>query len=97
LSIETLAAAVFLHHHVGYFVDALVGGETAIAAFALAAAADGVGFLAFARVDDAILPETAIGTFHGQVDFKSIVQALQQRSLQTIPSRLLVLGAVWPE
>ena len=64
LAVESLAAAVFLDHHVGDFVDALVGGEAAVAALALAAAADGVGLLAFARVDDAILPETAIGTFH---------------------------------
>jgi hypothetical protein len=64
LAIEALAAAVLLDHHVGDLVDALVGGEAAIAALALAAAADGVGLLAFARVDDPVLPETAIGTFH---------------------------------
>src|SRR5580698_1072425 len=64
LPIEALAAAVFFNDHVGDLVDALVGGEAAVAAFALAAAADGVGLFALARVDDAILPETAIGTFH---------------------------------
>ena len=64
MAVETLAAAVFFDDHVRDFVDALVGGEAAIAALAFAAAADGVSFFAFARVDDAILPEAAIGTFH---------------------------------
>ncbi len=64
LPVEALAAAVFFHDHVGDFVDALVGGEAAIAALALAAAADGVGLFALARVDDAVLPEAAIGTLH---------------------------------
>src|SRR5271157_297722 len=64
LAVEALAAAVFLDHHVGDFVDALVGGEAAIAALALAAAADGIGLLALPRVDDPVLTETAIGTFH---------------------------------
>ena len=64
LAVEALAAAVFLDHHVGDFVDALVGGEAAIAALALAAAADGVGLLALARVDHPVLPEAAIGTLH---------------------------------
>src|ERR1700677_2093676 len=59
LSVEALAPAIFLDHHVGDFVDALVGGEAAVAALALAAAADRVSFFAFARVDDAILAETA--------------------------------------
>jgi hypothetical protein len=45
---ETLVAAVFFDHHVGDFVDAFVGGEALVAAFALASSADGVGFFAFA-------------------------------------------------
>ena len=64
LAVEALAAAVLLDHHVGNLVDALVGGEAAIAALALPPAADRVGLLALARVDDTVLPEAAIRTFH---------------------------------
>ena len=64
LPVKALAAAVLFHHHVGDLVDALVGGKAAIAALALAAAADGVGLLALARVDDPVLPEAAIRTLH---------------------------------
>jgi hypothetical protein len=63
LPVEALAAAVFLDHHVGDFVDALVGGEAAIAALALPPPPDGVGLFALARVHHPILPETAIGHF----------------------------------
>ena len=48
LPLELLAAAVFLHHHVGDFVDALIGGKALVASLALAAAADGIGFFALA-------------------------------------------------
>ena len=64
LAVEVFAAAVFLDDHVGDFVEALVGGEALVAAFALAAAADGVGFLALAAVDDLVFSEAAVRTFH---------------------------------
>lgn len=64
LAVETLAAAVFLDDHVGDLVDALVGGKAFFAALALAPPPDGIGFLALARVDDAILTETAVGALH---------------------------------
>ncbi len=69
LAVEFLAAAVLLDDHVGDFVDALVGGEALVAALALAAAADGVGFLAFAGVDDPVLGKSAIRAFHGMDRF----------------------------
>ena len=62
--VEALAAAIFFDDHVGDFVDAFVGGEAAITFFALATAADGVGFFAFTRVDDTVLRKPAVGTLH---------------------------------
>ena len=64
LAVKTFAAAVFFHHHVGDFVDALVGGKALVATLALATPANGVCFFAFTRIDDSILRETAIGAFH---------------------------------
>src|SRR5580700_3192414 len=45
LAVKTLAAPIFLYHHVGNFVDALIGGEALFAFQAFAAAADGIRFL----------------------------------------------------
>ena len=64
LAIEVFAAAVFLDDHIGDFVEALVGGEAFVAALALAATADGVGFLALAAVNHLVFGEAALGTFH---------------------------------
>jgi len=64
LALKALAAAVFFDDHVGNFVDALVGGEAAVALLAFTAAADGVGLFAFARVDYAVLSESAEWTLH---------------------------------
>jgi len=64
LAVKTFAAAVFFHHHVGDFVDALVGGEAFLALQAFAAAADGVCFLAFARIHDFVIFKPAKGAFH---------------------------------
>ena len=64
LAVEAFPAAVFFNDHVRDFVDALVGGAAAIALLALAATANGISFLAFARVDDAILKKSAVGALH---------------------------------
>src|SRR5208337_4091788 len=66
LAVKALAAAVFLHHHVRDFVDALVGGEALLALQAFAAAADGIGFLALARIHDFVILKPAEGAFHGE-------------------------------
>src|SRR5207253_2786138 len=64
LAIEFLAAAVFLDHHVGNFVDALVSGEALAALQTLAAPADGIGFLAFARIHHLVIFKTTERTLH---------------------------------
>ena len=65
LPLEFLAAAVLLHHHVGNFVDALVGGEALFALQTLAAAADGLAFLAFARIDYFVVFKATERALHG--------------------------------
>ncbi len=65
MAIELFAATVLLDDHVGDFIDAFVGGETFLAAEALAAAADGVAFFAFARIDDLVFEVAAERTQHG--------------------------------
>ena len=65
---EFFAAAVFFYDHIGDFVDAFVGGEALVATLAFAASADGVGFFAFARVNDAVLGEPAIRALHVDMD-----------------------------
>ena len=69
LAVELFTAAVFLDDHVRDLVDALVGGEALVAALALAASADGVGFLAFTGIDDTVLGETAVGALHWMMRF----------------------------
>src|SRR6266480_791260 len=64
LSIEFLPAAVLLDHHVGDFVDALVSGEALAALQTLAAPADGIGFLALARVHHLVIFKTTERTLH---------------------------------
>ena len=64
LAIEFLAAAVFLDHHVGNFVDALVSGEALAALQTLAAPADGIGFLALARIHHLVIFKTTERTLH---------------------------------
>ena len=68
LAVEALAAAVFLYDHVGDLIEALVGGEALGAAFTFAAAANGIGVLAFAGVDDFVLGEAAVRAFHAWID-----------------------------
>ena len=64
LPVESLPAAVFFYHHVGNFVDALVSGEALLALQAFAAAADGICFLALARIHDFVIFKPAKGAFH---------------------------------
>ena len=64
LTLETLAAAVFLDDHVGNFVDALVGGEAAATFQAFAAAADGVAGAAFAGINDLVVHVRAERALH---------------------------------
>src|SRR6185437_1066536 len=64
LALEFLAASVFFHHHVGDFVDALIGGEALVAALAFAAAANGLGFFTLARINYAVLRKPAVWAFH---------------------------------
>src|ERR1700687_1640973 len=64
LAVKTLAASVLLYHHVWNFVDALVGGEAFFALQAFAAAADGIGFLALARIHDFVIFKPTKGAFH---------------------------------
>ena len=71
LAIEALAAAIFFDDHVGDFVDAFVGGESAITALTLAPAPNGVSFLAFARVHDPVLKKSAVGTLHAERFYRS--------------------------
>src|SRR5205823_9166791 len=65
LTLKFFAAAVFFHHHVGNFVDALIGSEAFGALQALATPADGIGFLAFARLHHFVVGKSAIRTLHG--------------------------------
>src|ERR1051326_4176321 len=64
LPVEFLASAVLLDHHVGDLVAALVGGEAALAFFALPAPPDDIAFLALPRIDHAILFVAAEGAGH---------------------------------
>src|SRR6202030_4683343 len=64
LTLEALSAAVFLGDHVGNFVDAFVGGESARAFEAFAAAPDGVAGAAFARIDHLIVNVGAERALH---------------------------------
>jgi hypothetical protein len=62
--LELFPAAILLHHHVGDFIDALVGRKAALALFALAPAADRVRLFAFAAIDNTILGKSTKRTFH---------------------------------
>src|ERR1700730_9724198 len=66
LPVEFFPATVLLDHHVGNLVDPLVGGKAFAAFQTLATAADGIGFLALARV-------------HHFVIFKATERALHVR------------------
>ncbi len=76
LAVEAFAASIFLDDHVRDFVDALVGGKALFALETFAAAANGVGFLALARVDYFIVFKAAKWAFH-ELDgiWKSLIVA----------------------
>jgi hypothetical protein len=63
------------------FVDALVGGESSVAAFALAPAPDRIGLLALARVDYPILSESAIRALHTGLILNGKKQRLRAQSI----------------
>ena len=64
LAVELFPPAIFFHHHVGDFVDALVRGEALTALQTLAAAADGVCLLGLAGIHDFVIDESAKRTLH---------------------------------
>src|SRR5215469_10502705 len=64
LTLKLFPTPVFLDHHVGNLVDALVGGEALFALQALAPAADGSAFPVLARVHDFVIFEAAKRAFH---------------------------------
>jgi hypothetical protein len=64
-SFEFLAPAVLLDYHVRNFVDALVSGKALSAFQTLTAAANGIGFLALARIHHLVILKSAKWTFHG--------------------------------
>ena len=65
LAIVGLAPAVLLDDQREYLLDPLIGGEPALAAGALAAAADLPPVLGGPRVDDPVLDAGAEGTAQG--------------------------------
>src|SRR5207302_10412018 len=70
LTVELLAAAVLFDHHVGNFVDPLVGREALAALQALAPAPDRLRLFTLPRVHYLVIRKSAKGTFHG-VMFRS--------------------------
>src|SRR5581483_7100166 len=64
LPIETLAPAVFLDHHVRDLVNPLVGGEALPALQTLPPPADGLRFLALARIHHLVVQKPAKRAFH---------------------------------
>src|SRR5579871_830756 len=82
LPVELLPPAVFLDHHVGNFVDPLVGGKAALAGETLSAAANGIAFAAFPGIYDFILQVTAKRTVHS-----SASRAIDRNFAQSRPSR----------
>src|SRR5262249_17423566 len=64
LTVEPLARAVLLHHHVRDLVDPFVAGEALAAAEALAPAANHLALLRLPRVDDLVPEVAAVRAFH---------------------------------
>jgi hypothetical protein len=62
--VKLLPAPIFLHHHIGNFVNALVSRKTSLALLALPPAADRLRLLALAAVHHAILRKPTKRTFH---------------------------------
>ena len=64
LPVELFPTAVLLDDHIGNFIAPLISRETALAAQALAAAANSLSLLTLSGVNHAILFEAAEGTSH---------------------------------
>src|ERR1017187_8775668 len=64
LAVELLATAILFDHHVRDFINSLVRSIPARAFHALAAAPDGIAFLAFTRIDYLIVQMIAKWTLH---------------------------------
>src|ERR1700739_4991258 len=64
LPFEALAPPILLDHHVGNFIDALVGGKTSAAFQALAPAADGVPAATFPGIDYFVIHMRTKRTLH---------------------------------
>ena len=76
LTVEFFPPTVLFHHHVGNFIDALVRGKAFSALQAFPAAADGIGFLALARIHHFVIRKPAKRTLHAlgcSSEFKTIV------------------------
>ena len=67
LAIEFLTPPILLDDHVWDLVDALIRGEALVASLTFASPADGLGFLALARVYDAVLGKSTVGAFHRMI------------------------------
>src|SRR5437870_1603340 len=64
VSIEGLAAAIFLDHHVGDFVDTLVRRESSFTFQAFASSSNRLTFARLTRINDFIFEKTAEWTLH---------------------------------
>src|SRR5205085_3208244 len=86
LTIESLAPSVFFDGHVRDFVDAFVAREAPLAFQTLAAPANRIAFLAFARVHDLVVEMTAKGTFH--------MVSSPRRSFNEVPVNNIYIAAI---
>src|ERR1039457_5146732 len=75
LAVEFLAPAILFDHHIRDFIDSLVRRVTAGTFHALAAAADGIAFLAFTGIDYLIVQMIAKWTFHRSEEHTSELQS----------------------
>src|ERR1700689_1906460 len=64
LPLEFFPAAVFFHHHVRDFVDALIGSKSLVTTLAFPTAAKRVRLFAFSRIHHSILRKSAVRAFH---------------------------------
>src|ERR1700733_3351584 len=64
VAVKFLPAAVFLHYHVGDFVDTFIRGKALVAALTLAPPPNRIGLFALARVHHTVLRKPAVRTLH---------------------------------
>src|SRR6185369_14952113 len=64
VAVKRLAPAVFLHDHVRYLVDALVGSKPSLTTKTFSPPANRIAFARLARVDHFVFEISAEGTFH---------------------------------